>query len=159
MFIFHWPATWRQPSWLFGLDMSFFVCVRHLTALSQTNSAALSWLLHAQEMVGSKSHTRRQGSPPRAAKISCSSAAFYFSSATCTTNVKPSAMPSRKLLHSTPEDLPELLTHLNLNCSSKIYLTLTGFHTLICWDCSLLWRLLARRDLELTRDRQGKSFL
>lgn len=122
MFIFHWPATCRQPSWLFGLDMSFFVCVHQLTALSQTNSAALSWLLHAQEMVGRKSHTGRQGSPPRAAKISCSSAAFYFSSATCTTNVKPSAMPSRKLLHSTPEDLPELLTHLNLNCSSKIYL-------------------------------------
>lgn len=156
MFIFHWPAICRQPSLLFGLDMSFFVDVCHLTGLSQTNSAAVSWLLHAQEMAGRESNTGRQGWPLRAAKISCSSAAFYFSSAMCTTNVKAHAMPSRKLFHSIPGDLPELLTNLDLNCSKSIYLILTGFYTLLCWACSLPWRLVARRDLELTRDRQGK---
>lgn len=137
--------------------MSFFMCmsVTSQPFLRQIQQRCPDCRMPRRWLVA-KATQGRQGWPPRAAKIFCSSTAFYFSSPMCTTKVKAHTTPSRKLFYSILGDLAELLTHRDFNCPSKsIYLILTGFYTLLCCACSLPWRLAARRDLEHIRDRQG----
>ena len=93
----------------------------NLTALSQAKLAAMSPLLPAQEMAGSKSNTRQQGWLLTAVRIFCSSVTFWFSLALCTTDVKAQALPSKKVFPSIPGEFLDFANATNAQNPVKIY--------------------------------------